>query len=193
MDKKTLLGIAKEVHQLPDYLRDVCFKAICKEWKSKNELIRKLSEGEITLEQIVMPLVEENRKVHFWGYKKGICNSSDFSFMATSIADELRGIISLEDSFRILKQKTDPKEQIFPTLKNIWVIIIFTLVAMPLLENIFPELENSIPASPIFLIVTGFILSLVKIDSYRAWVGSRKKKAQDLLASARFLDGIFKK
>lgn len=193
MNKKTLLGIAKEVHQLPDYLRGVCLDAIRKEWMKNNSLLQKISSGETTLEQIVLPLVEENKRVNFWGYKKGVCNSNDFNFMATSIADELQGIISFEDGFRILKEKTDPKEQVFPTLKNIWVVIILTLVAMPLLENIFLELENSIPASPIFLIATGFILSLVKIDSYRAWVESRKKKAQDLLASARFLDGIFKK
>lgn len=193
MNKKTLLGITREVYQLPDYLKDACLEIICKEWLNKSQLMRRVSKGEITLEQIVTPLVEENKKVHFWGHKKGICNSTDFEFMAVSIADELQGIISLEDSFKILKKKTSLKEQIFPTLRNIWLIVFFALVAMPLLENVFPEIVGSIPASPAFLIITGVLLSLVRFDSYRAWLDSKKKKAQKLLESAKFLDEIIKR
>ena len=190
MLKNNLFSILKETSKLPDYLQTVTSEALRQEWLKGNDLTRKVLNGEITLVEIVTPLVSENEKVSFWGYKKGIGNSRDFEFMAASTVGELQGLISFEDGFRILREKTSLREKVFPTLKIIWLIVLFSLLVAPWLKEVYPNLKEDFIFSPTALIIGGVIFSLIALDVHRSWLNSRKKTAQKLLEAARLLDNF---
>jgi hypothetical protein len=199
MSEKTLLSITKKIIGLPDYLRDASLEALRNEWERKNNLVKLILAGEITFEQIVLPLVMENKKVSFWGYKKGICNSPEFKMMAISTVDELREIISFGDGFRILKEKTELKDHIMLSLQFIWSVIfsalILTLLFKEFTLQIFYGKGIIFPSSflTIGYLIIGIFFSLMVLDGYRAWLESKKKRAQELLESAKLLDEIIKR
>ena len=203
-DERSLLDILQEVASLSEYMRDDAIKNIVAEWRRKSPIVDEVVSGRTTFETAIKALVEENSKLRWLNYRRGVCNSEEFKRMAENSRERFTGILSLSHTYipfgRVSLPRLDDLTAVVSLKETnfLWQLMVIAIVAVtPSLTWIgFGYfLDRKFMAELPWVTIAGLGLGLLLaggllFSGFPHYLSRRRWLAQQILERVRFLDAM---